>query len=300
MYFIIGARMLIEILEAGILSAGLTIIFYILIRQLGSKGKIKNLYSSVRGGTPRAVGIAPFLVLIIFLNPNYSYIVAVMGILAFLDDLTGRKKIKSLPVELGQLFRGLGILMVVILGYPLLGPSSILVALMIQPLNIADMQPGSACSTILFMSGTVILLYLISGNFDASLYFTPLLILAVCVGYAPLDYNGKIMMGEVGNHSFAIVLGIMFYLYGGFMGLLILFLITTALIAIIRRNNLQIFLENKLGIENPTFGDYFMDVLTGGGLGDLFRKIIFKKRKISIKNGFLIKIGFRRLFYNPF
>ncbi|MDO8871040.1 MAG: cell wall biosynthesis protein [Methanobacteriaceae archaeon] len=292
--------MLIEILEAGILSAGLTIIFYILIRQLGSKGKIKNLYSSVRGGTPRAVGIAPFLVLIIFLNPNYSYIVAVMGILAFLDDLTGRKKIKSLPVELGQLFRGLGILMVVILGYPLLGPSSILVALMIQPLNIADMQPGSACSTILFMSGTVILLYLISGNFDASLYFTPLLILAVCVGYAPLDYNGKIMMGEVGNHSFAIVLGIMFYLYGGFMGLLILFLITTALIAIIRRNNLQIFLENKLGIENPTFGDYFMDVLTGGGLGDLFRKIIFKKRKISIKNGFLIKIGFRRLFYNPF
>ncbi|MDO9044263.1 MAG: cell wall biosynthesis protein [Methanobacteriaceae archaeon] len=292
--------MLIEILEAGILSAGLTIIFYILIRQLGRKGKIKNLYSSVRGGTPRAVGIAPFLVLIIFLNQDYSYIVAVMGILAFFDDLIGRKKIKSLPVELGQLFRGLGILMVVILGYPLLGPSSILVALMIQPLNIADMQPGSACSTILFMSGTVILLYLMSGNFNASLYFIPLLILALCVGYAPLDYKGKIMMGEVGNHSFAIILGIMFYLYGGFVGLFILFLITTTLIAIIRRTNLQIFLETKLGIENPTFGDYFMDVLTGGGLGDLFRKLILKKRKISIKNGFLIKIGFRRLFYNPF
>lgn len=292
--------MIVEILEAGILSAGLTIIFYILIRQLGRNGKIENLYSPIRGGTPRAVGIAPFLVLIIFLNSNYSYIVAIMGILAFLDDLIGRKKLKSLPVELGQLFRGFGMLMVVIFGYPLMGPSSILVALMIQPLNIADMQPGSACSTILSMSGLVILLYLISGNLNISLYFLPLLVIAVCAGYAPLDYKGKIMMGEVGNHSFAIVLGIMFYLYGGFMGLLVLFLITTALIAVIRRKNLQIFMETKLSIENPTFGDYFMDVLTGGGLGDLFRKIILKKRHILIKNNFLIKIGFRRLFYNPF
>ena len=292
--------MLIEILEAGTLSAGLTIIFYLLIRHLGIQGRFKNLYSPIRGGTPRAVGIAPFLVLIIFLNSNYSYMVAVMGILAFLDDLIGRKKLKSFPVELGQLFRGFGMLMVVILGYPLMGPSSILVALMIQPLNIADMQPGSACSTTLSMSGLVILLYLISGNLNTSLYFIPLLILAVCAGYAPLDYKGKIMMGEVGNHSFAIVLGIMFYLYGGFWGLISLFLVTVLLIGFIRRKNLQIFLETKLGIEKPTFGDYFMDVLTGGGLGDLVRKIILKKRNISIKNSFLIKIGFRRLFYNPF
>ena len=292
--------MLIEILEAGTLSAGLTIIFYLLIRHLGIQGRFKNLYSPIRGGTPRAVGIAPFLVLIIFLNSNYSYMVAVMGILAFLDDLIGRKKLKSFSVELGQLFRGFGMLMVVILGYPLMGPSSILVALMIQPLNIADMQPGSACSTTLSMSGLVILLYLISGNLNTSLYFIPLLILAVCAGYAPLDYKGKIMMGEVGNHSFAIVLGIMFYLYGGFWGLISLFLVTVLLIGFIRRKNLQIFLETKLGIEKPTFGDYFMDVLTGGGLGDLVRKIILKKRNISIKNSFLIKIGFRRLFYNPF
>ena len=152
--------MLIEILEAGILSAVLTLIFYLVIRKLGREGKFKNLYTSVRGGTPRAVGLAPFLALIIFLNPDYSYIVAAMGIMALLDDLIGRKKLKIIPVELGQLFRGLGMLIVVILGYPLLGPSSVLVALMIQPLNIADMQPGSACSTILSMSGLVILLYL--------------------------------------------------------------------------------------------------------------------------------------------
>ena len=267
---------------------------------MGREGKFKNLYTSVRGGTPRAVGLAPFLALIIFLNPDYSYIVAVMGIMALLDDLIGRKKLKIIPVELGQLFRGLGMLLVIILGYPLLGPSSVLVALMIQPLNIADMQPGSACSTILSMSGLVILLYLLSGNFNAYLYFTPLIILAVCAGYAPLDYKGKIMMGEVGNHSFAIALGIIFYLFGGFWGLISLFLVTVFLIAFIRRKNLQIFLETKLRIENPTFGDYFMDVLTGGGLGDLFRKIILKKREIPVKNRILIRLGFRRLLYNPF
>jgi hypothetical protein len=292
--------MLIEILEAGILSAVLTIILYLIIRKIGTRGKFKNLYTSVRGGTPRAVGLAPFLVLIIFLNPDYSYIVAAMGIMALLDDLIGRKNLKIIPVELGHIFRGLGILLVVILGYPLLGPSSILVALMIQPLNIADMQPGSACNTILSMSGLIILLYLLSGNFNTSLYFIPLIILAVCAGYAPLDYKGNIMMGEVGNHSFAVALGIIFFLFGGFWGLIILFLGTVFLIAFIRRKNLQIFLETKLRIENPTFGDYFMDVLTGGGLGDLFRKIILKKREFPVKNGILIRLGFRRLLYNPF
>lgn len=292
--------MLVEILEAGILSAVLTLIFYSLIRKIGRAGKFKNLYTSVRGGTPRAVGIAPFLALIIFLSPDYSYIVAAMGTMALLDDLIGRKKLKIIPVELGQLFRGLGMLLVIILGYPLLGPSSILVALMIQPLNIADMQPGSACSTILSMSSLVILLYLISGNFNTILYFTPLLVLVVCAGYAPLDYKGKIMMGEVGNHSFAIALGITFFLFGGLWALISLFLVTVFLIAFIRRKNLQVFLETKLRIENPTFGDYFMDVLTGGGLGDLLRKIILNKREIPVKNEILIRLGFRRLLYNPY
>lgn len=292
--------MLVEILEAGILSAVLTLIFYSLIRKIGRAGKFKNLYTSVRGGTPRAVGIAPFLALIIFLSTDYSYIVAAMGTMALLDDLIGRKKLKIIPVELGQLFRGLGMLLVIILGYPLLGPSSILVALMIQPLNIADMQPGSACSIILSMSGLVILLYLISRNFNTILYFTPMLVLVVCAGYAPLDYKGKIMMGEVGNHSFAIALGIAFFLFGGLWALISLFLVTVFLIAFIRRKNLQVFLETKLRIENPTFGDYFMDVLSGGGLGDLLRKIILNKREIPVKNEILIRLGFRRLLYNPY
>ena len=43
-----------------------------------------------------------------------------------------------------------------------------------------------------------------------------------------------------------------------------------------------------------------MDVLTGGGLGDLFRKIILKERQYVVKNNLLILLGFRRLLYNPY
>lgn len=299
--------MYIQIIEAGILSAILTLLFAGLITKLAKNGNAGNLFVDIRGGIPRGVGLALLIIFIFFLPEPYNYIVALMGSLAFIDDLVGRKKLKRFPVDLGQLFRGLGMILVIILAYPFLGSASILLALMVQPLNIADMQPGFACSTVFLMSTFVILLYLVSGIFNGpinsigiSQYFIPLLIIAICAGYAPLDYKGKIMMGEVGNHSFAMALGIMFYLYGGVWGFLILFLTTTVLIAIIRRKSLQIFLETKLEIKNPTFGDYFMDVLTGGGLGDLFRKIILKKRYISIKNSFLIKMGFRRLFYNPF
>lgn len=60
------------------------------------------------------------------------------------------------------------------------------------------------------------------------------------------------------------------------------------------------FLVTKLNLTNPTFGDLFMDVLTGGGLGDLFRKIILKERQYVVKNNLLILLGFRRLLYNPY
>jgi hypothetical protein len=43
-----------------------------------------------------------------------------------------------------------------------------------------------------------------------------------------------------------------------------------------------------------------MDVLTGGGLGDLFRKIVLGQRQIRVSNPLLIILGFRRLLYNPF
>jgi hypothetical protein len=124
--------------------------------------------------------------------------------------------------------------------------------------------------------------------------------LVTCIAYAPLDFSGKIMMGEVGNHTFAIALGIGYYILGGFVGTLILFIVTTALIAYIRRDNLSRFLVNKLHINNPTFGDLFMDVLTGGGLGDLFRKIILGQRQQEVTDNLLISLGFRRLLYNPY
>jgi UDP-GlcNAc:undecaprenyl-phosphate GlcNAc-1-phosphate transferase len=293
-----------EFLAALLLSAILTIIFKVLFQRLGG-----NLYTPIRGGTPRAVGLAPFLIMLILFPPPGSYLIAIIGAFAFLDDLIGRKKVGGLPFEVGQLSRGIGMLLVMVVGYFYFGPVSILIALMVQPLNIADMQPGTASSTVIIMGFIMaILLYLATGN----PYSAALIILAACLGYAPLDYQGKIMMGEVGNHSFGVSLGIIytflgvnvanFHSWGNggvFLVVLVLLILTSILIAILRRRNLRNFLENNLQIHNPRFGDLLMDVLTGGGLGDLLRRIILGKRNIVINNSFLKFLGFRRLFHNP-
>jgi UDP-GlcNAc:undecaprenyl-phosphate/decaprenyl-phosphate GlcNAc-1-phosphate transferase len=286
-------------------SAVLTLIFKELFTRLDG-----NLYSKIRGGTPRAVGIAPFLVLILFFPSPGSYIIALIGVFAFLDDLIGRKKIKGLPIEFGQLSRGIGMLLVMIVGYYYFGPVAILIALMIQPLNIADMQPGSACTTVIIMC---LIVFLAIFTLTSSIYYPILILLTACLGYAPLDYKGKIMMGEIGNHSFAVGLGISFVflatIIGNSMGYesyivfiitFVLLLITAFIIAIIRRNNLKNFLKETLNINDPKFGDYFMDILTGGGLGDLLRRLILRKKHIHIKNQLLIFLGFRRLLYNPY
>ena len=275
----------------------------IIFRFLGKRGYMGNLYEPVRGGTPRAIGMVPFIIISLFLPAGYNNLVLVMGLCALVDDVIGRRRIANLPIEIGQLARGIGMLCVIGLGYPLMGISSILVALMIQPMNIADMQPGSAASVVIIMSFFTILATVIVGVAPVAqipAYYVPLLTLVTCIGYAPLDYSGKIMMGEVGNHTFALALGISYYILGGFLGTLVLFIVTTALIAYIRRKNLSRFLINKLHINNPTFGDLFMDVLTGGGLGDLFRKILLGERQQIIDDNLLIALGFRRLVYNPY
>ncbi|MCC7559203.1 MAG: cell wall biosynthesis protein [Methanobacterium sp.] len=296
---------LILLIVVFILSGILTLLFQNIFTRLGG-----NLYTPIRGGTPRAVGIAPFIVLLLFFPPPGNYLIGLIGFFAFLDDIIGRKKIKSLPFEIGQLSRGIGMFLVMVVGYFFFGPVSILIALMIQPMNIADMQPGTAASTVIMMSTLIaILLYLTTGN----PYSMALIILAACLGYAPLDYQGKIMMGEVGNHSFGVGLGILYTLLGinmanfhnwevggVFLVVLVLLIITSFIIALLRRKNLKDFLEKTLKISNPTYGDLWMDVATGGGLGDLLRRILLKKRAIIIENRFLIILGFRRLFYNPY
>ncbi|MDR0912411.1 MAG: cell wall biosynthesis protein [Methanobrevibacter sp.] len=273
----------------------------------GNEGYLKNLHTNVRGWTPRAIGIVPFIVLSIYLPRPFNDMVLIIGVLALIDDLVGRRTIGGLPIEWGQLLRGLGMLAVMIVGYPIIGLSAILIAFLIQPLNIADMQPGSASFVVIVMSIFSLLAIFIFEipsihilNYIIPPYYTPAILLAVCLGYAPLDFLGKIMMGEVGNHSFAIALGITFYMLGGFVPVLILFIVTCILIAFIRKNNLKRFFTQTLNLKNPTFGDYFMDVLTGGGLGDLIRKIIFGRHQVIIKNPILIALGFRRLTYNPF
>ncbi len=292
---------LITLVTVFLASLLLTLGFKELITRFGG-----NLYTNIRGGTPRAVGIAPFIVLLIFFPAPGKYLILIIGLFALLDDIIGRKKIRGSNLEFGQLSRGVGMLLVMVVGYFYLGPVSILIALMIQPLNIADMQPGTACTTVITMGALVFIGILALGY----LYYPVLVLLAACLGYAPLDYRGKIMMGEVGNHSFAVALGVSFAFLGGLIGnftptttfvvTLILLLITTMVIAYLRQNNLKQFLEKNLNIKDPKFGDYFMDVLTGGGLGDLVRRTTLKKRSVTIKNPIMISLGFRRLFYNPY
>jgi len=294
-------NMLITLAIVFLASLFLTLGFKELITRYGG-----NLYTTIRGGTPRAVGIAPFIVLLIFFPAPGKYLILIIGIFAVLDDIIGRKKIRESNLEFGQLSRGIGMLLVMVVGYFYLGPVSILIALMIQPMNIADMQPGTACSTVIIMGAMVFIGILTLG----SIYYPVLILIAACLGYAPLDYNGKIMMGEVGNHSFGVALGVSFAFLGGLIGnftalttfivTLILLMVTTMLIAYLRRKNLRPFLEKNLDIKDPHFGDYFMDVLTGGGLGDLIRRITLKKRSITVKNPIMIFLGFRRLLHNPY
>jgi len=285
-----------------LLSLGLTLILTLIFRFFGKRSLLGNLYESIRGGTPRALGIIPYLLLGIFLPPGFNDLVLIMGFFAFLDDILGRRKIGNFSMEWGQLLRGIGMITVMVIGFPIVGYSSILIALLIQPINISDMQPGSTCSVVIIMSFfSIIAIFLGMGlSLEVPAYYIPLFLLVICLGYAPLDYAGKIMMGEVGNHSFAIALGLCFYVTGGFWWTLLMFIVTTAIIALIRRNNLKEFFARNLKILNPAPGDYFMDVLTGGGLGDGIRKIFLRKKQINIKNPTLIFLGFRRLLFNPF
>ncbi len=290
---------------AFVLTFILTIFFTVLFTKI--KG---NLFEDIRGGIPRGVGIAPFIVMVLFFPVPYNYLIAIIGITAFVDDIIGRKKLTSY-LEIGQLFRGLGMLLVMALGYLIMGPVAILVALMIQIFNIADMQPGAASTTVIIMS---IISFAILAIMHSSSYYLPILLFVITLGYMSQDYSGYIMMGEIGNHSFGVALGICLALVSAvlaksfsatafypveFIIMLILFLITAIIIAYLRRETLNYYLEHYLGIPNPTFGDFVMDVLTGGGLGDLFRKLILGTKVINVENSTLISLGVRRLVHNP-
>lgn len=287
-----------------ILSAVGTAILDIIFRFLGKRGYLGNLYPNVRGGIPRAIGIIPFIILSFYMIPGANSLILIIGIFALIDDILGRKKCEPLGIEWGQLSRGIGIVLVIIVGiiegYWI---SSIFIAFMVQPMNISDMQPGSTCIVTLIMCIVTVILMLIVGSpmvGELPAVYTPLLIFFVCLGYCPLDFSGKIMLGEVGNHTFGVALGLAFYYVGGLWSVILLGIVTTALIAFVRRNNLRVFFRQKLRILNPTFGDYFMDVLTGGGLGDLCRKWILKDKQYVVKNPILISLGFRRLLFNPY
>ena len=198
-----------------ILSVVGTMALDIVFRFLGKRGYLGNLFPNVRGGIPRAVGLVPFLILIFLMLPAYNNLVLIIGIFALIDDILGRKEIPFIGIEWGQLSRGIGILAVMITGlYMDLGWAAIFIALLVQPINISDMQPGSCCMVTIIMSILTVIAMLIVGTApieELPAIYTPLLILVTCLGYCPLDFSGKIMLGEVGNHSFAVALGLAFY-----------------------------------------------------------------------------------------
>ena len=299
----IYTSILLALLFVFVLSAVGTAVLDIIFRFLGKRGYLGNLFPNVRGGIPRAIGVVPFIILSFYMLPGLNNLVLIIGIFALIDDIAGRKK-SPFGIEWGQLSRGIGILLVMIVGYyEGLGLSSIFIALMVQPMNISDMQPGSTCLVTIIMCILTILAMCIIGSpmyDELPAIYTPLLILVVCIAYSPLDFLGKIMLGEVGNHVFGVALGIAYYLMGGLLGVLLFGFITVALIAYVRRNNLKVFFRQRLRINDPTFMDYFMDVLTGGGLGDLLRKWILGDKQIVVTNPLLISLGFRRLLYNPY
>ena len=286
-----------------ILSAIGTAVVDIIFRFLGKRGYLGNLYPNVRGGIPRAVGIIPFIILSFYMLPGFNNLILIIGVFALIDDILGRKK-SPFGIEWGQLSRGIGIFLVMAVGIlEGLGVSAVFIALMVQPLNISDMQPGSTCIVTMIMCVLTIFAMLIVGSQTYGglpAVYTPLLIFVVCLGYSPLDFSGKIMLGEVGNHSFGIALGLAYYVMGGLLGVLVFGFLTTALIAFVRRNTLTVFFRQQLRLLDPTFGDYFMDVLTGGGLGDLIRKWFLGNKQYDVTNPLLISLGFRRLLYNPY
>ena len=274
-----------------------------LFRFLGKRGFLGNLFPNVRGGIPRGVGIIPFIVLSFYLLPGYNDLVLIIGICAFIDDVFGRRKFSFMNIEIGQFSRGIGMILVMILGFIHgFGLSSIIIAFLIQPLNISDMQPGSCAMVTMVMSIVTIICMVIAGSnpvAELPVTYTPLLIFVVCLAYCPLDFAGKIMLGEVGNHTFAVALGIAFYLTGGFWWTLLLAIFTVLFTAFVRRSTLKVFFRQRLRLLNPTFGDYVMDVLTGGGLGDLLRKWVLRDKQYEVNNEILISLGFRRLLFNP-
>lgn len=274
-----------------------------LFRFLGKKGYLGNLFPNVRGGIPRGVGIIPWIILSFYFLPGYNDLVLIIGLFALIDDVFGRRKFSFMDIEIGQFSRGLGMILVMIAGFIHgFGFSSILIALLIQPLNISDMQPGSCAMVTMVMSIFTVICMLVAGTLPVNeipAVYTPFLVFVVCLAYSPLDFMGKIMLGEVGNHTFAVALGISFYLIGGFWWTLLLSIFTVCFTAFVRRSTLKVFFRQNLRLLDPTFGDYVMDVLTGGGLGDLLRKWILKDKQYEITNEILVSFGFRRLLFNP-
>ena len=110
------SSVIIALIVVFLMSAFGTVVLNLIFSFLGKRGYLGNLYPNVRGGIPRAVGLVPFIILSFYMLPKFNNLVLIIGVFAFIDDIMGRRKCVPLGIEWGQLSRGIGIVLVMIVG----------------------------------------------------------------------------------------------------------------------------------------------------------------------------------------
>ena len=111
--FMLYSSIFFALIYVFVVTAVGTAVIDIIFRFLGKRGYMGNLFPNVRGGIPRAVGIIPFIILSFYMLPGFNNLILIIGIFALIDDILGRKK-SPFGIEWGQLSRGIGIFLVII------------------------------------------------------------------------------------------------------------------------------------------------------------------------------------------
>ncbi|WP_456483419.1 hypothetical protein [Methanopyrus kandleri] len=246
------------------------------------------LYEPVRGGTPRGVGVIPALIYVYLAPLAHGVPVAAHAVLGFVDDALGRTPTRF-GVEVGHLARGTAMLVAFGWCWWKFHPITGLVAgFLPQPANIVDMQPRAF--TFAALIATVATLPWWNQTLVSVAW-------AALIPYVLLDLKGRVMLGDAGNASVATAL-LLACTRGdpvGSIAFLISFTLAGAFYRFKVEPRLREYLEERLGIEDPTIMDAVWDVLTGGALGDLIKAKTFGRTEVPECGRLARLLGYRRL-----
>ncbi|WP_148688511.1 hypothetical protein [Methanopyrus sp. SNP6] len=246
------------------------------------------LYEPVRGGTPRGVGVVPALIYAYLAPLTYGVPVVTHAVLGFVDDALGRTHTRF-GVEVGHLARGTAMLLA--FGWcwwrfhPITG---LVTGFLPQPANIVDMQPRAF--TFAALTATVATIPWWNHTLVSVAW-------AALVPYVLLDLKGRTMLGDAGNASVATAL-LLACTRGdpiGAVAFLTSFTLAGAFYRFKVEPRLREYMEDRLGIEDPTFMDAVWDVLTGGALMDLIKVKTFGRTEVPECSRLARLLGYRRL-----